>query len=703
MIRRRLPALIALAIVALPTIAATPPVSARGAATLRLTLIEQDFTVRSAGEITLTVAVPASLDAATLDASDLVVTAYRPVSDRDAVQAALQSEPDFPNTVDFVVAPVVDLVRPQPNQVTLTIPVETNTLTPPAMLLSRAGVYPLTIELRFEGDTVAELTSFVNRLPTSGEVDDPMSVALVMGTTRPLHLDDSGEVVLDQGDLDELAALADGLEASAIPVAVRIEPKVIGALRERDPALATRLLDALDGNEIISGTSLPLDPSVAASAGQSALYTQWLRDGEDIVAADMPAPTVRTAQFVDHTVTTPGATLLRDLGTRLLVLTPDVYRSLDGSLGGFADTTQLVGIALDDDAQLEGAIVDRRIADTLERSAKDPTLIAIQVVADLLAARQRALLDDDLAARHSIVLGTNDLGVPDPATLAVITELIADTPGLQSADLDQVATRTTRQQVLGDDVVVRLPNTVDSSALTGRVQTQTDLATEATSTGSMLPDGDQRPSNWAAFIAILPTTALDDSTVASITGRLRSEYEAIRSAVGMPTPFSFSLTGRSSTIRLNFRNDSDTPLKIRVVLDSPKLSFPDPDQIETLPPHSVQEVLVRVEARTNGDFGVSLNVLTPQGDIEHARLGPTVALTASLNALSGLGNLVTGAAILMLAAWWFRHWRAVRRKRDAAAVIGRHPVSFGNAMPGDQGANGGELSPDAATSTLPPS
>jgi hypothetical protein len=417
---------------------------------------------------------------------------------------------------------------------------------------------------------------------------------------------------------------------------------------------------------------------------------------------------VRTAQFVDHTVTTPGATLLRDLGTRLLVLTPDVYQSLDGSLGGFADTTQLVGIALDDDAQLEGAIVDRRIADTLERTAKDPTLTAIQVVADLLAARQRALLDDDVAARHSIVIGTNDLGVPDPATLAVITELIADTPGLQSADLDQVATRTTRQQVLGDDVVVRLPDTVDAGALATRVQTQTDLATEATSTGSMLPDGDQRPANWAAFIAILPTTALDDDAVATIAGRLRAEYDAIRNAVGMPTPFSFSLTGRSSTIRLNFRNDSDTPLTIRVVLDSPKLRFPDPDQIETLPPHSVHEVLVRVEARSNGDFGVSLNVLTPQGDVEHARLAPTVALTASLNALSGLGNLVTGAAILMLAAWWFRHWRAVRRKRDAAAVMGRHPVSFGNAMPGDAmpgdpGANGGELSPDAATSTLPPS
>jgi hypothetical protein len=60
--------------------------------------------------------------------------------------------------------------------------------------------------------------------------------------------------------------------------------------------------------------------------------------------------------------------------------------------------------------------------------------------------------------------------------------------------------------------------------------------------------------------------------------------------------------------------------------------------------------------------------------------------------------LITAAALLLLLAWWGRHLRGNRRARHATAAADsarRHPTGV------DDDASG--LSPDAETSTLPPS
>ena len=46
-------------------------------------------------------------------------------------------------------------------------------------------------------------------------------------------------------------------------------------------------------------------------------------------------------------------------------------------------------------------------------------------------------------------------------------------------------------------------------------------------------------------------------------------------------------------------------------------------------------------------------MLTPSGSL----VGEPIVLTARVNALSGLGQLLTGAALLVLATWWFSHFR----------------------------------------------
>ena len=173
---------------------------------------------------------------------------------------------------------------------------------------------------------------------------------------------------------------------------------------------------------------------------------------------------------------------------------------------------------------------------------------------------------------------------------------------------------------------------------------------------------------------------------------MRADLAAVRSAVELPDGFAFNLTGRTSLVRITLRNTGDTPLTVVVRLTSPKLRFPDGDQTVELPAGERAEIKVRIEARTNGKHPVTLEVLTPEGNV---RLGNPVPLTARVTALSGLGPFVTGAALLVVLTWWVRHVRQNRRTAAAGTAANRHPAARPTEIDDDG------LSPDAATSTLP--
>ncbi|MGH9135083.1 MAG: hypothetical protein ACRDZZ_14185, partial [Ilumatobacteraceae bacterium] len=122
-------------------------------------------------------------------------------------------------------------------------------------------------------------------------------------------------------------------------------------------------------------------------------------------------------------------------------------------------------------------------------------------------------------------------------------------------------------------------------------------------------------------------------------------------------------------------------------------------------------------ARSNGTSEVLVELHTPSG----SAIGEPIALTARVNALRGLGQLLTGAALLVLVTWWFSHFRRTRRERHSEPSRNGHPSNgaprddgSGEPTPsddesggeaaseerGDRSRNGDEVSPDAAVSAL---
>lgn len=656
-----------------------------------LDLVDQTFNVTADGVLTLTVALPKGVSVVP-DGFRVTMSAHSTVDTREQVAEVIDGE--LPDTVDTVELLPLQVPRPQPDQMKLSVPIEVDRRTDAALRLSRPGVYPVDVQV-LEGDEVrAQLVTFVHRLPTADEgADDPMPVAMAISTEQPVVLDDSAEVVIDSATRDELTTLAELLEASDVPIAVRIPPSVLTALADGsadDAALAVRLSNALVDDDLVSAPVLPLDVSAAASADREPLYTQWLRDGEDALASVIDAPAQRTSVLVDQPLSEAGGGVLRNLGARLFVMPTDLYDELPNTLGGFTDNTQLVQIQVAPDITVNAAIVDRQAALTLDRDSTTPTLTAIEQVADLLAARQQVVDQGGDPRRHSLLLGTASLGLPSATWFGPFTELLASTPGLRPTTVDDLGVRT--DQLLGSEgpVVVNLPTSVEAD-ITARMNLATALGLEAASTASMLPEGDPRTSEWTRLIDVLPTSALSDDQATGIAADLRAEFATLRSSVEVPAGFSFNLTGRSTSVPITLRNNADIPLTVRVRMTSSKLRFPQGDQTVVLPPQAFHEVKVDIEALSNGTTGVTLEVFTPLGDV---RLAPPVPLTATVNALSGgVANLLTGTALLVLITWWVRHVRRARRGRHAAEAAHRHPATRDT----------DDMSPDAATSTLPPS
>ena len=642
-----------------------------------LQLVAQNFNIAADGSLTATIALPARLVDTDLSTALFAITVAERVNKREDLLPIINGALSRPD--DTVVISPLCCPDPQPGQYTISIPLEVSEVRPDALSIPRTGLYPVTIELQRGGRILSTVLTFINRLPAVGEdADDvgPLSVAVAVGTSSAVHLDSKGTISVDDtSTVDEMTSLADtldALEVSKMPATVRIAPAVLGALQGLNPALFARLITSLQSHQVEVEPQWPIDPSSAASAGQNSLYTSWLRDGQGRLAGLGLGPSTLTPStiIVDQPIGAAGAVLRYNLGAELMVTTPQLYATLPGSIKAFSDYKgELVPARLPNNSILDVAVVDNIISQLLLHPLATPELTRIYAVANLLALRQGIAILGESPRQRAVVLAMPDLSVPDAALFGPLTALIAETPGLSGANLDDVAFRTDRLVVDGDEKPVTLP-TVDDKRLSTRIFRRAKLNNEIDAIASMLPTDNDLPKGWRDLADLLPTTALDDADAAALDETVRGELDEIRNAVQLPPAYTVNLPGKTSTVRVRFINNSDVPLLIKVQLTSPpgKLVFNNDPQPVLLPPGVPVNVPITVEARSNGTSGVSLDVFTPND----VRLGDTVPLKFRVRAL-GVGNVLTVALFGLVLLWWLQHmvsaWRKRRQSRPATLPV----------------------------------
>ena len=646
-------------LVVVPTSAPAPAPALAAPAPLGITLVRQELALTPDGDLVLSV----RLDQALPVGATFVVTSYRPLKTRADLADAIAGK--LPRSVDTVDLPL-EAISVADDVITFTIPTETSRRTSRALQFSQQGLFPVVLDIQGDSGIAGELTTFVDRLPREG--DEPrgsLSVALAVSLTAPPAIPGSDPALLP-ATAQQLADL--NAFPAAVPLTVAISPEILNRI---DSTSLDSLRKTLNANYGISQPRIPLDPSAAAAANKGTLFTQLLREGENAVSALGEVPrSDRSIWWSWGQLTTPGASLVRDLGARLLVLSPSEYANAKGSLGPSTDTTQLLMTTLPDATSVPTLVLDAAFADHLATTSPPTELHAIYAAADLVATRDQLAAASAPITGHTMVIGLSGGGVPNPAFVSRIQSMAGATGATQFVTLNGVERNTTTLLVDGLPVEIVLP-TITPLDIAARLESLDQLNAHAFMVSGMLVNTRDRPARWQATIAVLASSALTDEAVANATTTLNNELASITGAVSPRPIYAFTLSGRRTTIRLRIENISDEPLRVMVRLTANKLTFPKGDQVVTIEAKSITDVAVPVVARTNGSFPVSLDVLSPDGGLA---LINTLYLKARVSALTGVAQLLTGGGLLMLLAWWGRNVRRGRRSKHNAVGRANHPV-----------------------------
>jgi hypothetical protein len=617
-------------------------------------------------------------DAASTATTKLVITSYKPVRTRQEVRDASSGE--LPSTVDTVIIDVSQVRDPATGRVDVAVPIEIGVRTKEALQMSATGVYPISIGLQEGKSVTSQIVTFVERLPqdvTSPLPRENLRIALVGTLTSDVSLQSDGSTLISDASRELLSNAITSLETNpqtAISLAVR--PELMDALAsssDADIAVLNRL-QATTSLHLLASTYVDVRPDELVASQNSDVFTSQLRLGEDTLASIFPTKTVSRDSWLEGSaLSSNGAQLLRDLGLRTAVLLSESQKTTAGGVALFAEPTRLVELKLSNSDRMTAALADIHLGEALTRGSNEPNggayLVAQQILAELKVLRIEIIDRDETMNGRGIILSTESGVLPSTALTTALVNSIAGQPDMSFVSLEDLLSTMTVSLMDGLPVSVELQSQGDQGASD---TTLNDFADRVNGFSAMLPDGDVRPTQWRRVVNVLPSRSLTQVQVKAYINAVDTELAAIGGSVVTPTSTTFTLGGRDSSIRLSLRNDNDTDLLVRVHLTSSKLTLPQDDQIVTLPAGTTTLVEIPVTAKSNGRFPVTLQLLTPNGDVT---VGAPATFSARVNALAGLGQLFTGIALLLLLSWWIHHLRREHQRRQFESFDSteRHP------------------------------
>ena len=644
-------------------------------------LLQQDQFV--AGVDGATFDLTLTLSDALPDDARIAVTSYKRISTRQLVRDAAAGKLTSPIDTALIEVSADDNV--EGNTISITVPIETVSRTKDALQLSASGIYPLAIGVQQDKTISTAIVTFIERLPdnqTAPSVSESLDIALVGAVDGAVTMQPDGTSMIDDASRAEVSNSVQILEASPpLPVAVALKPEIIESLVGSTPDDAS-LVDALNASttlELLSAPYVDFDPSKATASELGDEFTDQLRLGEDALLTALPGQNVdRGVFFVRDELDAGGAQLLRDLGFRTLLLSHNSQKDTGNGISLMADSTRKIEFGFGAGATVDVMLAEPNLSAAMTRgsTSTNPYLVAQQIVAELKLLRTDLLSRGETLSGRTVVLSTDDGSLPSAALVAALVASLSSQPDISLVSLDDAVADTSVSLVDGRPVTAELPvpDAVVDSTLARQI---VDVTSRVNGFASMLPDDDMRPDRWRRLLRVLPDASLDEQARQAYVDVVTDETSAIAAAVSAPASTTFTLGGRDSSIRLTLRNDSDVALSVLVRLSSSKLSFPEGEKTVTLPSGTTTAVEIPVTARSNGRFPVYLTLLTADGS---QTLGSTATFTARVNALAGLGQLVTGIGLLLLISWWAHHLRKQRRLRHAEtdASAGRHPASERN-------------------------
>lgn len=611
-----------------------------------LRIISQPFNILTRVNARFVVSAPA---ATVSDRRDRIeVRVHRRVASRDSLRTIADGAA-VPSVIDRHSVSLASVRRDVGGRLVVDVPVSL-TSDPRAVVIPFDGIYPVSIAV-VDTQTGADLSSaltFVNRRDPVTAGPSVQASVLVALTARPsIALD--GPVVVAEEARQAVRRVVSMLNEFSSPLTLVVQPELIAALAEStdpiDVGLFAELTAQLSRRSVSAATFVHVDPAVMTGLDLADEWVAQFRLGVSTLNRHLPSVTVHNETLVATApLDAPTIAVLRRAGVTSLLLLPRARENVESEAPPGV-TSHPNGR---DNETISVVNVDPQTASLLATPSATPSLTAHRVAAEILAERDDLLAASVEPSMIRLVAASPGAALADDGVMALVHRALAGAPGIVPSDF------SFRASVTAANPATVFPSTIPdpgNNRRGGLVAARREL--DAVST--MVNDSDPRRDRWARMLAVGASDQVDEP--AQWVTTLRQELRTVRQSVVVTTPTNITLSSRTTSIRLQLRNNSESPLTVRVRLSSPKLRLTDPARTVELAPNALTEVAVPAVARTNGSFPVMVRLTTPEGGLE---VTPTVTITARVTAVAGLGQLVSISLLLVLLAWWWSHRRKAR-------------------------------------------
>jgi hypothetical protein len=616
-------------------------------------LTQQSFTVLDNATMRFVIAIADNGQPITpQDNIELDVVLSKRIQSREAFRNITEKNV-VPEPLDGVRINTLSITRNSAGRFIVELPTTTKTSATAALYMNQSGVYPLTFTVYIGNESRATTTTFVHHFSGSEAAvltpQDRLGVLPVVTVTAPPSVTTTGAIALSAEARGVLQKFSDAFAGVGQGSLLVLQPELLNALAV-SPATEDKLLlddirNLLNIHTLSATTQVPYNPSAIGHAELQELFARQLTAGEDATTALLQKAPLRDTAVLADPLTTAGATLLRDLGTRQVILTPSAQKSFDAPL----DSTVSYSAKLPDGPYY---------ANVMENDALTPLERATRISAELIVQRQEISFTSTAPQQRQILLSSSTGEIVNVVVMRQLFRIINSSPVLAF----------TSQPVLPSTIVSSQPIALranEDTSLVALRATLDKLLPRIANTSSMLVANDPRSVTWNALIAYSAARTVTPAQSAAYTRAISASLSDVRGAVSLPKSTDFTLSGHNSEIQLQVKNSSSSVLKVTLRYRSAKLTFPQRFQVVELPANSSTNIAVKVVARSNGRFPVYFQIYTPRGN---SPLTEELKVTARVSALAGLGLVVSATAIIVLLTWWAHNWRS-RRRRALTALI----------------------------------
>ena len=624
-------------------------------------LIGQNFNVTIGKQFRFVVSIPNKATLSELRSTQnavLRVEFHVAVSSRDAVRDAVDGT-FTPSIIETHDLPFADLGSNDTGDV---IALLGSNAGGSSVRLRKSGVYPVSLSIRIGDRESSRLLTFVNFI-TVQTSKNSLSVSIVAEVNPALSQTPAGETLLADSARTMLNNVVSSLNGDGGVMSLRMSPETLNSLaassNPQDAELLGQLQLVLAKHQLLASTFVPFDPSSAEKAKLSSEFdTQLARGIEILNTRNGDAGVNPRTWFSTRPINTDGISLLARSGYTNVVFSPQAAQSL-GALDSYTKQYR-ANYTGDLTAKVSIAVADPRYAASLSGSNTNPVQTSMAIAAEIIAQQGELALGQRRPLDHHLIVSTFDGSLPNPVLLNSLLVALSNAPQITLRPLGSI------QRATEASTSLMMPSGAPIDLRARRPQLQS-VIDEIASTRSMLSDDVPQRMWWEDALLLIQSDSLNSDRFDLYLKGFRAQLRTFRASVSVPESLTFTLSGKSSDLRLQLRNSASMPLSVLVTLSSAKLTFPEKPQVVTVAANSAVDLIVPVVARANGTFPLEVVLYTPDGT---AQVGKRIRLSARVSALAGLGQLVTGVALLLLASWWIAHWR----KQHRVKAVENHPA-----------------------------